>query len=255
MASMQIIQADQLSLAANVLLPHLQRSLQSSTHSSAATAKAALQNFDGVMLAESAGPLIVAVWADELTRGVIGGKLGEAAFKTMYGKRNFRSAIEGILARNDTDWCGTEGCAVQSAKALDRALTRMQKDYGADASQWSWGRAHTALSAHKPFGNVPLLARFFDVRTPTGGDAYTINVGQYWANEEKQPFANRHAASMRTLFDLADLEKSQFIYQTGQSGLVFSSRYRDMSDAWAKVEYRPLQMKPAGMVHELKLVP
>ena len=143
----------------------------------------------------------------------------------------------------------------QSNAALDRALTRLQNDYGADVAQWTWARAHNARSVHKPFGNVPLLARFFDVLVPTGGDTFTVNVGQYWANDEKLPFANRHAASMRTLFDLADLEKSQFIYQTGQSGLVFSSRYRDMSAGWAKVEYRALQMNPTGMAHQLRLVP
>ena len=102
---------------------------------------------------------------------------------------------------------------------------------------------------------VPILAKFFDVRTPTGGDTFTVNVGQYWANDDKAPFANQHAVSMRTLFDLADLEKSLFIYQTGQSGLVFSSRYRDMSESWAKVEYRALQMWPGVMAHELRLVP
>ena len=159
------------------------------------------------------------------------------------------------MARNDSDWCGKAGCAGQSGLALDRALTRLQKYHDALATQWTWGKAQNALSAHKPFGNVPLLAKFFDVRVPTGGDTFTINVGQYWANDDKLPFANRHAASMRTLFDLADLEKSQFICQTGQSGLVFSSRYRDMSEGWAKVEYRALQMNPVGMAHRLRLVP
>ena len=255
MASMQKIQADQLSLATLKLLPYLKTALDTSTHTQATASKASLQGFDGVMRPDTAAPLIFAAWADELTRGVVGGKLGEVTFKTMYGKRNFRSAIESIMERNDSDWCGTATCAGQSSAALGRALTRLQNDYGTDAAQWTWGRAHNALSAHKPFGNVPLLAKFFDVRVPTGGDTYTVNVGQYWTNDEKLPFANRHAASMRTLFDLADLEKSQFIYQTGQSGLVFSSRYRDMSEGWAKVEYRALQMKPAGMVHQLRLVP
>ena len=255
LASMQKIQADQLSMASLKLLPYLTTALTSSSHTQAAASKTAMQGFEGVMRAESAAPLIFAAWADELTRGVIGGKLGEGTFKPLYGKRDFRSAVEGIMARNDADWCGAAGCNVQSGLALDRALTRLQKDHGADVTQWTWGRAHNALSSHKPFGNVPLLARFFDVRVPTGGDTYSINVGQYWANDERLPFANRHAASMRTLFDLADLEKSQFIYQTGQSGLVFSSRYRDMSEAWAKVEYRGLQMKPAGMVHQLILKP
>ena len=255
MASMQKIQADQLSMATLKLLPFLTAALDNSSHTLATASKTALKGFDGVMRHESAAPLIFAAWADELTRGVIGGKLGEGTFKPLYGKRNFRSAIEGIMDRDNADWCGKAGCAVQSGLALDRALTRLQKDHGADVTQWTWGRAHNALSAHKPFGNVPLLAKFFDVRVPTGGDTFSINVGQYWANDEKLPFANRHAASMRTLFDLADLEKSQFIYQTGQSGLVFSSRYRDMSPQWAKVEYRALQMNPVGMAHQLRLVP
>jgi len=255
MASMQKVQADQLSMATLKLLPFLNTALASSSHTQAAASKTALQGFDGVMRAESVAPLIFAAWADELTRGVIGGKLGELTFKAMYGKRNFRPAIEGIMARDDADWCGAAGCKAQSSTALDRALTRLQKNYGTDVGQWAWGRVHNALSAHKPFGNVPLVAKFFDVRVPTGGDTFTVNVGQYWANDEKLPFANRHAASMRTLFDLADLEKSQFIYQTGQSGLVFSSRYRDMSEGWAKVEYRALQMNPAAMSHELRLVP
>ena len=255
LASMQIIQADQLSMATLKLLPHLKSALVSSSHSQAAASKTALQGFDGVMRAESAAPLIFAAWADELTRGVIGGKVGESTFKPLYGKRNFRSAIEGIMQRNDTEWCGASGCAAQSSAALDRALTHLQKDYGADAGQWTWGRAHNALSAHKPFGNVALLARFFDVRIPTGGDTFTVNVGQYWANDEKGPFTNRHAASMRTLFDLSDLEKSRFIYQTGQSGLVFSRRYRDMSQDWGNAEYRPLQMSPGVLAHKLTLNP
>jgi penicillin amidase len=84
---------------------------------------------------------------------------------------------------------------------------------------------------------------------PTGGDSFTVNVGHYWLNDAKTPFANRHAASLRAVYDLADLEQSQFIYQTGQSGLVFSDRYRDMAGAWAQVQYRPLQMQPREWRH------
>ena len=80
-------------------------------------------------------------------------------------------------------------------------------------------------------------------------------MGQYWPNDPKIPFANRHAASLRALYDLSDLENSRFIYQTGQSGLVFSSRYRDMRDDWAAVQYRPLQMNPPAWAHQLTLRP
>jgi len=253
LASMQKIQGDQLSLATLRLLPLLQKTV--SQHPLAGEAQAALAGFDGTMRADSAAPLIFSVWVDELTRGVIGSKLGEARLKSMYGKRHFRSAIEEMVERNDLSWCGAAGCAAQSTAALDRALTVLQAKEGASPAQWKWGKAHHALSAHRPFSNVAALARFFDVSVPTGGDSFTVNVGQYWPNDAKVPFANRHAASLRALYDLSDLEKSQFIYQTGQSGLVFSSRYRDMSSSWAEVAYRPLQMNPPVFPHQLQLKP
>ena len=256
MESMQKIQGDEFSAATVRLLPFLQKSLaQPSGHPLAEVVRRKVEGFDGTMRAGDAAPLVFAAWADELARGVVGEKLGDSAFKALYGKRHFRSTLEDILERNDTGWCGTAGCAAQSAVALERALDRLQAAYGKDVEAWSWGRAHFALSAHKPFGNVPSLARFFDVRVPTGGDAFTVNVGQYWATADATPFANRQAASLRAVYDLADLENSRFIYQTGQSGLVFSGRYRDMKDHWAAVQYRPLQMNPSTFVHQLTLKP
>ncbi|MES2414337.1 MAG: penicillin acylase family protein [Pseudomonadota bacterium] len=255
-ASTQRIQGDQLSASALRLLPHLQTTIaQAKGHQLNEPVRAVMQGFDGVMRAGQPAPLVFAAWVDELTRGVMSEAIGPELFTTLYGKRHFRSTVEEFMARNDITWCGRRGCDAQSAAALDRALTRLQNDYGPDVSQWSWGRAHYALSVHKPLGNVPALARFFDVTVPTGGDAFTVNVAQYWAAEGKSPFANRQAASMRAIYDMADLENSRFIYQTGQSGLVFSSRYRDMRDGWAAVEYRPLQMNPSVMRHQLQLRP
>jgi len=93
------------------------------------------------------------------------------------------------------------------------------------------------------------------VRVPSHGDGYTVNVGQYNAGDAKGPFMNRHAASLRAIYDLADLEQSTFIYQTGQSGLMFSPRYRDMATDWAGSGTRLLQREPARWVHSLTLRP
>jgi penicillin G amidase len=252
MASMQRIQADTVSLATQTLLPMLRAT--TSQHPLAAAALQQFKDFTGDMRADLAAPLIFAAWADELARGLIVLKLGEAKFKTMYGKRQFRSLVEEAMTKGDAYWCMPKTCRAQSSAALERALDRLSAQYGDDPALWRWAAAHTARSVHKPLGNVPLLAKYFDVTVPTGGDPWTVNVGQYWPNEA-QPFHNRHAASMRTVFDLADLEKSQFIYQTGQSGLVFSSRYRDMSQAWSNAGYRPLQLQGKNMVSELVLKP
>ncbi|MES1979396.1 MAG: penicillin acylase family protein [Pseudomonadota bacterium] len=255
-ASMQAVQADVLSPATIRLLPFLQKSVQQAAASPLTDqVRRAMQGFDGSMRAGEAAPLVFAAWADELTRGVLGGKLGKDLFGTLYGKRHFRSTIEAIMEADDVAWCGIAGCAAQSTAALERALNRLQAEYGSDIGQWTWGRAHQALSAHRPFASVPLFARYFDVKVPSGGDTFTVNVGQYWSVDGKTAFTSRQAASMRAVYDMADLENSRFIYQTGQSGLVFSSRYRDMRDTWAEVGYRPLQMNPASMAHQLTLVP
>jgi len=252
-ASMQRIQADTLSRATVRLLPYLQKT--QSSHALAVAAQRELSSFDGDMRADSVAPLLFAAWADEFARGVLTPKSGEARMKALYGKRQFRTAIEGIVERNDADWCAPQTCAEQSSAALARALDRLQGKYGSDVAQWRWGVAHAAKSSHQPFDNVPQLAPYFNVTVPTGGDPFTVNVGNYWLNDTKTPFANRHAASMRTVFDLADMEKSQFIYHTGQSGLVFSDRYSDMRDAWAGVQYRPLQLQPKTLVHRMTLNP
>jgi penicillin G amidase len=252
MASMQRIQADTTSIATQTLLPVLRAT--TSTHALAAAAQAQIKSFDANMQAGSSAALVFATWADELARGLINPQLGDAKFKAMYGKRHFRATVEEVMARNDAFWCAPKTCPQQSTDALDRALDRLSKLYGADPAQWRWGAVHSARSIHKPLGNVPLFARFFDVTTPTGGDPWTVNVGQYWLNEA-QPFHNRHAASLRSVFDLSNLENSQFVYQTGQSGLVFSSRYRDMNPQWSQVEYRPLQLQGQGVGAALVLMP
>ena len=251
--SMQALQADQLSLATRHLLPVLQAT--PSSHPLAAAAQQALNNFDGVMRADQAAPLIFTAWVDTFTRQVIGGRLGQERFAPLYGKRQFRNAVEDILARDDKAWCGEGGCTAASTRALDEALTTLAQRHGPRVDGWRWGAAHPAVSRHNPFSKVKPLASLFEVRVPTGGDPFTVNVGQYQLDNPAEPYANRHAASLRAVYDLANLDNSRFIYQTGQSGNVWSPRYRDMAHEWAAVRYRPLQLQPAKWVSQLTVKP
>jgi penicillin amidase len=235
------------------LLPVLKAT--ASTHPLAAQAKAQLASFDGRMDAPLAAPLIFAVWADELTRALVEPKLGADLFKAQYGKRHFRILLEKTMQQKDSPWCAPKSCMDQSTEAFNRALDRIATLHGKDPANWRWGDEHVALSTHRPFGQVPVLRDLFSVKVPSSGDLFSVNVGQYWAGEKYLPFANRHAASLRVVYDLSDLEKSQFIYQTGQSGLVWSSNYKDMAKEWANGQYRPLQTKPGSWSHQLELLP
>jgi penicillin amidase len=76
--------------------------------------------------------------------------------------------------------------------------------------------------------------------------------------DEARPFANTHAASLRAIYDLEDLERSLFIHSGGQSGNVLSRHYRSLSAAWARGDYMPMttgraQLEAAGVARlELK---
>ena len=143
--------------------------------------------------------------------------------------------------------------------SLDAALEDLKKRYGEDASRWRWGEAHQARHEHRPFGRVPLLAKIFDISVDSPGDAYTVNAGRNNMNDEANPFANRHAASLRAIYDLSDLEKSLYIHSGGQSGNVLSEHYRAFTEAWARNEYIPMHARRETLDKEphelLRLVP
>ena len=247
------IQNDVLSLGAKALLPYALKVQPS--HRLGGEALALLKVFDGRMSRDSAAGLILNVWAHELTVDLISPALGDVRFQTLYGKRHFRLGLLGILERPDPFWCGAQGCDKAASLAFDKALTRIERLQGSRPSQWRWAAMHPAVSSHKPFGKVPVLSRLFDERIDSAGDLFTVNVGQYWANDKTEPFANRHAASLRAIYDLADLEQSRFVYQTGQSGHPVSPRSRNMAPLWASGRYLPLQMQPGAAQHQLVLQP
>jgi penicillin amidase len=256
------MQMDVVSPAVRELLPRLL-----ATQPRSGRARDALQRlaaWDGTMAAERAEPLIVIAWWRELSRALYADELG-AGFNAAWGMRApFVSAA--LAGRSGAErWCDDvrterlETCADILAESLERALDDLAQRYGADPDRWRWGDAHFAWSAHRPFSRVRWLAPFFEIRVPAPGDAYTLNVGQTDFNDPAQPYASRHAASLRAIYDLADPEASVFVHSGGQSGNPLSRHYRDLSRLWARGEYVPMlterQRIEARGVQRLVLAP
>jgi penicillin amidase len=141
----------------------------------------------------------------------------------------------------------TQTCADVLSASLDIALDGLEKRYGADMNAWRWGEVHYARSEHRPFSKVPALAKFFDLRVPTPGDTYTVNVGRFNLRDENEPFVSHHAASLRALYDLSNLENSRFIQSTGESGNPLSPLYRNFVERWAEVRYLPMKTRRADV--------
>ena len=238
------IQADVVSLAMRELLPKL---LATRPRSEAARkALALLAKWDGAMAPERSEPLIAWAWWRELTRAIYADELGDAFRQNWRARAVF---LGNVLSGDagQASWCddvrtpARENCEELLALSLEAALADLARRYGIDQARWRWGEAHLARHEHRPFGRQALLAGIFDITVPSPGDAYTVNVGRNNLGDEARPFANRHAASLRAIYDLSDLENSLYIHSGGQSGNILSDHYEAFSAAWARNEYIPMR--------------
>jgi penicillin amidase len=250
--SFAAMQKDVISLAAQDLLPILRTTIARSDDAKAALAT--LKDWNGEMLSDRAEPLIFNAWTRELSREIFADELGEDLMKDYWYQSNMQASMTNVLkdVNGEGRWCrnvndasgkAPQTCADVMATSLNAALADLHKRYGKDMKAWRWGDAHQARSEHRPFSKIGPLAKIFDVRVPSPGDTYTLDVGRYNMRDEDEPFVNHHAASLRALYDLSNLENSRFIHSTGQSGNVLSPLYKDLSQRWADVSYLPMQMK------------
>ncbi|HET7525151.1 MAG TPA: penicillin acylase family protein, partial [Burkholderiaceae bacterium] len=241
------IQADVKSLAALEMLPWLQRA--QSDHPLAAAAKKALEGFDGTMAADKAAPLILWAWQRHLAQQIFADEMGPV-YERALGSRTFRDALQLVFEKDDAWWCDdkttpvvVETCAQQIDKAFTAALDELQQSQGGDVSRWQWGKAHQARSEHRPFSHVKLLARWFELRTPVGGDTFTVNAARVLFKPDPatgELYLDEHGPSLRAIYDVADRKRSRFMHSTGQSGLAWSKWYSLFVDDWVKVDYVPL---------------
>ncbi len=242
--SLRQIQMDVMSLGAQRLLPWLRQAKPAQALGAAAMLR--LAAFDGEMRAGDVAPLIFAAWTRELTRAVFADEMGgDEAYLRQVGRSDFRAALEGVLERNDAWWCddkttpAAETCEHLVSRSLDRALDELQQRLGPDIARWQWGTVHQARSEHRPFSRVKALAHWFELRTATGGDNYTVNVARYNLKGD-EPYLNEHAASLRAIYDLKDAANSSVMHSSGQSGLVLAPEYRSFVEPWTAARDLPL---------------
>ena len=260
------VQADDRSELARDVLPIMLRAAP--RNGAAGELAAMLAHWDGSMDAGRPEPLIFGAWYRELTRRVYADELGPELFKDYWDQRAV--FMTNVLSHPDdgegvSRWCddiGTtqrESCADQIAAALGDAGVYLRAHYGGDPRQWRWGTPHFSFSRHQPFTKNALLAPIFDLRQPSDGDSFTVNVGRYRIADEANPFASVHGASLRAIYDLADPDRSVFIHSTGQSGNRLSPWYDAFALRWAHGEYVPMTTRRSdilqGAIGTLQLVP
>jgi penicillin amidase len=102
-------------------------------------------------------------------------------------------------------------------RALVDAMEEGRNRYGDDVKHWRYGNSLTVGINNPVFHRVPWVGKYFDIApVAMSGSGTTV----------KQATV-KLAPSMRMNADLGDWDRSLLNIQTGQSGQILSSHYRD----------------------------
>jgi penicillin amidase len=108
------------------------------------------------------------------------------------------------------------------------SLTSLQTEFGADMSQWKYGRYHTVRAEHilrlQDFGAGPL---------PRDGEDHTLNVA---GGREVE-----HGPSMRLVVEMGNPIRGYIVNFGGQSGHPGAPHYQDQIDEWLAGNYFPIR--------------
>jgi penicillin amidase len=243
-ATFSKIQLDVRSGAAARVLPLL---LEHASGVAAHEVQRLLETWDFSMSLDRTEPLIFAEWTRQLSRMLAADELGELFGDTWQEDPEF---LANVLSDKDgqSRWCDDttspdrESCDEMVTRAAEAALAELERRYGSDRQGWTWGSAHRARSAHPVLSGTPVISRWVDLVSASGGDNHSVNLGGYSYDNEDEPFENRSGPGFRAIYDLDDLDRSVFVINSGESGHFLSPNYRNLGERWSRGEYVPMTM-------------
>lgn len=253
MADSAAMQADILSPVAREFLPTLIARADPGDDRSGPILRS-LDAWDGRMSPGAREPLIFVAWLRALTQTLFEQKLGPdfGDFWSLH-PRLLREALAG-----QGGWCappngGAPTCQVEVRAALGAALDELGWRYGPDPAGWTWGQAHALILSHPILGRLPVIGRWFTkLLTLGGGEDTLMRAAMRWPG--RAPYRTVHIATLRAIYDLGDLDASQFLIATGQSGHPLSRHFLDLAPRWLGFDY--LRLGPASSDSALlRLVP
>lgn len=265
LSDMATIQADQYSLPAVEIVPHMLK-IQVNTPLEKDVLDV-LRTWNYILAPDSAAAAIYTTFLYKLERIVFSALLGDdgtlirsylGAGSTMLAPLNaYASRSKPLLIRllneHDDNWFA-DSVVPTSPKSWDEALSSafdatvedLRNKLGNNVSRWKYGAIHKMTFAH-PLGRVKALESIFN-RGPyaVGGDIDTVNTGATLPN---QPETVVTVPSYRQIVNLADLKASLSGHAPGQSGHPASKHYADFIKPWLNVEHHP-QLFERRMIEE-----
>jgi len=245
---MKEIQLDLTSNFSKEILPHILDRGHTVNGAGAKRAIKFLRNWDHEESIDSEATLIFHSIVNEIINNIYKDELlllGENYYKAYKGlkyitKRNLRSIIENGYS-SWVDNINTKEHVETIVDIIDMSIhsgiDNVIKKFGPNWSNWKWGNAHSLTHRHI-LGDNKILNYLLSLNVGpflSGGSDVTPNAGGYSLNKG---FKQTSGASMRRIVDFSNLDETQMIIPTGQSGLNNSPNYNDQAALYHSGNYR-----------------
>jgi penicillin amidase len=206
-----------------------------------------MNDWRGTHEKEEVEPTIYYRWMHAVIKSVFKDDLGEEKYLTFRGTIVCENTFPLILENRDSPWWDDQTTdAVESASQIMRksfriAIDEIVEDRGADPSTWQYGKIHHLTHKHA-MGEVEILDDLFNVgryEVPSAKDALCKYEFKLTDTVDFEVFSG---PAMRVSLDFEDVNASESILPTGQSGNVFSPYYDNQAEMYHSGEFRKQRM-------------
>jgi penicillin G amidase len=210
-------------------------------------AQQAIENWNGSHNLNSIAPTFYYKWLYHTLHGMMADELGEDDFQNFIKTFMYIRSVPTLIRTDDSPWWDNTKTEAKEDKAeivkiaLGKTISELSEQLGSDSGKWLWEKVVVLQHPH-PLGAKKPLDKIFNVQAPAvAANEESVNKLPFTLNADGIYKVNSGPA-MRIVLDFADVEASESILPTGQSGNLFSPHYADQADMYATGKYRPMLM-------------
>lgn len=206
-----------------------------------------LSKWEGTHGVNEIAPTIYYKWMYTALKLTFADELGEDKFKALMNSNIWANTFPLLLQNPKSVWFDDvrtekiENLGEIATKSLKYSLSSLVEQFGIKHKDWKWGNVHTVTFNH-PLGKVKPLNYIFNV------GPYSVGSGKDAINklsfklDGSGIYNVTSGPSMRIALDFADIENSESIIPTGQSGNIMSDFYSNQAQKYVNGIYRKQRM-------------
>lgn len=215
-----------------------------------------LNNWKGNYTLDGVAPTIYTKLIYHCMRLCIADEMGMENFETIQKSYLYKGSIMNLLKNADSPWWQnvSSNSSVSSrdmifSSALNATINELTNQLGSDPNKWTWSRVHTIEHVH-PIGRKKPFDKFFNVGPFPVTAGNDVPNKMMYTVDSTGLYKTYSSPALRILIDFADIEASESITPTGQSGNPMSKHYDDQAEMFVNGVYRPQLMNHEAIQKE-----